>query len=92
MRIPVTAAARTSTRTTLSAYGRTGRSVDAAQVFELAFEAIAASARHKSGVALRFPRILRWRRDKPAREADTLASLRALLDANEAISARPSTA
>jgi DNA ligase-1 len=61
-------------------------------VFELAFEAIAASARHKSGVALRFPRILRWRRDKPAREADTLASLRALLDANEAISARPSTA
>jgi DNA ligase-1 len=68
------------------------RSVDATQVFALAFEAIAASARHKSGVALRFPRILRWRRDKPAREADTLANLRALLDANEAISARPSTA
>jgi len=44
-------------------------------VFELAFEAIQASPRHKSGIAVRFPRILRWRRDKPASEADTLASL-----------------
>ncbi len=44
-------------------------------VFELAFEAIQASPRHKSGIAVRFPRILRWRRDKPAAEADTLASL-----------------
>jgi DNA ligase-1 len=58
------------------------RSVQAAQVFELAYEGIAASARHKSGIALRFPRILRWRTDKPAAEADTLAELRAVLTAS----------
>ncbi len=57
------------------------RSVEPLQVFELAYEGIAASTRHKSGVALRFPRILRWRTDKPAREADTLAALRAVLEA-----------
>jgi len=44
-------------------------------VFELAFEAIQTSPRHKSGVAVRFPRIVRWRRDKPAAEADTLETL-----------------
>lgn len=55
------------------------RSVKAELVFELAFEGIQASARHKSGIALRFPRMLRWRRDKPAAEANTLADLRALL-------------
>lgn len=49
-------------------------------VFELGFEAIAASTRHKSGIAVRFPRILRWRKDKPASEADTLESVRELLD------------
>ena len=48
-------------------------------VFEIAFEGIQQSPRHKSGIALRFPRMLRWRRDKPAAEADTLDSLRALL-------------
>jgi DNA ligase-1 len=48
-------------------------------VFELAYEGIAASTRHKSGVALRFPRILRRRLDKPASEADTLQSLQASL-------------
>ncbi|MDR3637030.1 MAG: ATP-dependent DNA ligase [Isosphaeraceae bacterium] len=48
-------------------------------VFELGFEAIQRSTRHKSGVAVRFPRILRWREDKPAAEADTLDALRALL-------------
>jgi DNA ligase-1 len=48
-------------------------------VFELAFEGIQRSTRHKSGVAVRFPRIVRWRTDKPAREADTLASVQALL-------------
>ncbi|MEM9171642.1 MAG: ATP-dependent DNA ligase [Pseudomonadota bacterium] len=55
------------------------RAVQAAQVFELAFEAIARSTRHKSGVALRFPRIRRWRRDLAVKDADTLASLEALL-------------
>jgi DNA ligase 1 len=55
------------------------RAVDALQVFELAFEGIAASPRHKSGVALRFPRILRWRRDKPAAQAERLEQLTALL-------------
>ena len=47
------------------------------QVFELGFEGIALSKRHRSGVAVRFPRMLRWRRDKPVGEADTLAALRA---------------
>jgi DNA ligase-1 len=55
------------------------RAVEPTQVFELAYEGIAASTRHKSGIALRFPRILRWRTDKPAREADTLADLQAVL-------------
>ena len=50
-------------------------------VFELAFEGIAASPRHKSGIALRFPRMARWRQDKPATEIDTLDTLRALLPA-----------
>ena len=40
--------------------------------FEIGFEGIAESTRHKSGIAVRFPRILRWREDKPAAEADTL--------------------
>ena len=53
------------------------RAVEPTQVFELAYEGIAASSRHKSGIALRFPRILRWRTDKPAREADTLQNLQA---------------
>lgn len=48
-------------------------------VFEIAFEGIQASPRHKSGVALRFPRMARWRRDKPPAEATTLAELRAML-------------
>lgn len=55
------------------------RSVEPTQVFELAYEGVAASPRHKSGIALRFPRIRRWRRDKPAAEADTLAALQAVL-------------
>jgi DNA ligase-1 len=56
------------------------RSVKPELVFEIAFEGIAKSSRHKSGIALRFPRIRRWRQDKPAAEADTLESLRLLLD------------
>jgi DNA ligase-1 len=55
------------------------RSVTPELVFELAFEGIQRSTRHKSGVAVRFPRILRWRTDKPAAEADSLESLKALL-------------
>jgi DNA ligase-1 len=57
------------------------RVVEPSQVFELAFEGIARSARHKSGVAVRFPRILRRRPDKPAAEADTLETINALLAA-----------
>lgn len=55
------------------------RSVKAELVFELAFEGIQESKRHKSGIALRFPRIKRWRKDKPASEANTLEDLRQLL-------------
>ena len=54
------------------------RAVEPSQVFELHFEGIRASTRHKSGVAVRFPRIARWRTDKPAAEADTLDALRRL--------------
>jgi ATP-dependent DNA ligase len=52
------------------------RAVEPVQVFELGFEAIAPSSRHKSGIAVRFPRMLRWRKDKPAAEADSLDALR----------------
>ncbi|PUZ27371.1 DNA ligase-1 [Chitinophaga costaii] len=55
------------------------RTVKAEQVFEIAFEGIAASNRHKSGIALRFPRILRWRKDKPVDEINTLDDLKQLL-------------
>ncbi|MCR9126238.1 MAG: ATP-dependent DNA ligase [Rhodobacteraceae bacterium] len=55
------------------------RRVTPHHVFEIAFEGIQASARHKSGVALRFPRMARWRRDKPLREANTLDDLNAML-------------
>jgi len=57
------------------------RAVEPLQVFELAFEGLQRSSRHKSGIAVRFPRIARWRHDKPASEADTLASALALLEA-----------
>jgi DNA ligase-1 len=53
-------------------------------VFEIGFEAIRRSERHKSGVALRFPRILRMRQDKKPREADTLQSVLTLLQTVEA--------
>ena len=55
------------------------RSVVPEQVFELAFEGLARSSRHKSGVALRFPRIARWRTDKGPQEANQLEELLALL-------------
>ena len=65
-------------RNTLQRFGPT-RSVKAEQVFELAFEGIHPSKRHKSGLAVRFPRILRWRQDKPAAEADQLKTAEALI-------------
>ena len=55
------------------------RAVEALQVFEIGFEGIALSKRHKSGIAVRFPRILRWRTDKTPLEADTIDTARALL-------------
>jgi DNA ligase-1 len=55
------------------------RAVEPQLVFELAFEGLHRSRRHRSGIAVRFPRIARWRRDKPAGEADRLASALALL-------------
>lgn len=54
------------------------RTVVPAQVFELAFEAVQKSSRYKCGLAVRFPRMNRWRKDKKAAEADTLENLRAL--------------
>lgn len=55
------------------------RSVTPHHVFEIAFEGIAKSSRHKSGIATRFPRMLRWRKDKPIEEANTLSDLKALI-------------
>jgi len=55
------------------------RTVKPELVFEIAFEGIALSNRHKSGVALRFPRIARWRKDKPASEIDTLETVKQLI-------------
>ena len=52
------------------------RSVTPTLVVELGFEGIQASPRHKSGIAVRFPRMLRLRWDKPVDEADSLATLR----------------
>lgn len=65
-------------RTTIEKFGPV-RSVTPSLVFELGFEAIQRSPRHKSGIAVRFPRMLRWRIDKPVDEADTLETLHALL-------------
>jgi DNA ligase-1 len=59
------------------------RHVEPVQVFELAFEGIQHSPRHKSGVAVRFPRIARWRTDKPVSEIDTIEMLRVLLEATK---------
>jgi len=57
------------------------RAVKPKLVFELGFEAIQKSTRHKSGVAVRFPRILRWREDKLPRDADSLETIHQMLDA-----------
>lgn len=62
--------------------GRAGpvRMVEPELVFEIGFEGIQESTRHKSGIAVRFPRILRWRQDKTARQADTIGMVRGLLE------------
>ena len=65
-------------RNTLERFGPV-RSVRPELVFEIAFEGIQQSSRHKSGLALRFPRIHRWRRDKNIGEADTIERLKTLL-------------
>jgi DNA ligase-1 len=56
------------------------RTVKPELVFEIGFEGINASSRHKSGIAVRFPRILRWRKDKKAVDADTLETLKGILE------------
>ncbi|UBZ12340.1 ATP-dependent DNA ligase [Flagellimonas marinaquae] len=65
-------------KNTLDRFGPV-RSVTPQHVFEIAFEGIAPSNRHKSGVATRFPRILRWRKDKKIEDANTLDELKALI-------------
>ena len=65
-------------KTTVEKFGPVS-SVTPTLVFELGFEGIALSKRHKSGIAVRFPRMLRWRQDKTVEEADTLATLQDLL-------------
>ena len=67
-------------KNTLERFGPVRR-VTPELVFEIAFEGIQESPRHKSGIALRFPRMARWRRDKPIDEIDTIESLRDLLKA-----------
>lgn len=65
-------------KNTLARFGPV-RSVTPQHVFEIAFEGIAPSKRHKSGVATRFPRILRWRKDKKIEEANSLDELKGLI-------------
>ncbi len=66
-------------RNTLEKFGPV-RTVTPSLVFEIGFEGINKSTRHKSGVALRFPRILRWRHDKKIEDADNLDTLKAMLE------------
>ena len=65
-------------RNTVERFGP-ARTVAPEQVFEIAFEGIRRSKRHKSGLAVRFPRIARWRKDKPVAEADTLEAAENIL-------------
>ena len=65
-------------KTTVEKFGPVS-SVTPSLVFELGFEGIALSKRHKSGIAVRFPRMLRWRQDKTVDDADSLATLQDLL-------------
>jgi DNA ligase-1 len=65
------------------------RSVTPELVFELAFENISESNRHKSGVAVRFPRIARWREDLKIEDADSLETIRAMIRANPHTAEQP---
>ena len=71
---------------TLAQFGPV-RDVEKSLVFEVAFDSVQRSKRHKSGYALRFPRIARIRWDKPAAEADQLSSLAPLLQGGAASAA-----
>ncbi|KAK49842.1 ATP-dependent DNA ligase [Caballeronia jiangsuensis] len=66
-------------KTTIEKFGPV-RSVTPTLVFEIGFEGIQASPRHKSGIAVRFPRMLRWRTDKKIEDADTLDMLKGFLN------------
>ncbi|MBF9030173.1 ATP-dependent DNA ligase [Rhodobacterales bacterium HKCCE3408] len=66
-------------KNTLERFGPV-RAVRPEHVFEIAFEGIQQSPRHKSGVSLRFPRMARWRKDKPVSEANTLQDLQEMLN------------
>lgn len=66
-------------RNTIEKFGPV-HSVKPELVFELAFEGIQRSTRHRSGIAVRFPRMARWRHDKKPEEADTIETVRALID------------
>jgi DNA ligase-1 len=70
-------------RHTLEKFGPV-RTVKPELVFELAFEGIQRSSRHKSGIAVRFPRMARWRTDKRPEDADTLDTVRGLIDREDA--------
>lgn len=72
-------------RTTIEKFGPV-RSVRPTLVFELGFEGIQCSTRHKSGIAVRFPRMLRWRKDKNIDDANTLDDLKELLPKEENVS------
>ena len=71
-------------KNTLERFGPV-RSVTPHHVFEIAFEGIALSKRHKSGVATRFPRMLRWRQDKNIEEANTISDLKSQIPNNEIV-------
>ena len=61
------------------------RQVEPLQVFEIGFEGIARSNRHKSGIALRFPRIVRWRQDVGPKDADSLIHFETLMNDSHAV-------
>ena len=75
---------RFARRHTIARHGPV-QTIEPLMVFEIGFEAIQSSPRHKSGIALRFPRILRVRKDKKPADADRLETMRALLSQVEAM-------